>query len=271
MPGQISRHFTRLGPTNTGIFNLVQNRDTNESINISKKLTSQEDRRKFRQGIRCNIEFLNQLNMHDLIKNSLNGKRDISSLHKTITAKLGDIFKCLDEIPVIDLLYLINKKTAQKICSSIDKIVALAHVSQSMGDYFARDDSLDPALSIVCQGLRGNINFEQILRLRGGTFQSLAAAYWHLKSEVDHDLTGRIHASTGGATGDVAPIEIKIAHPRKRKMSAGISSAAANAQGGIVGSSTSVKDVVVRITASGNVDQNKRQHKGTIRRDVLSI
>ena len=136
--------------------------------------------------------------MHDLIKNLLNGKRDISSLPKTITAKLGDIFKCLDEIPVIDLLYLINKKTAQKICSSIDKIVALAHVSQSMGDYFARDDSLDPALSIVCQGLRGNINFEQILRSRGGTFQSLAAAYWHLKSEVDHDLTGRIHASTGG-------------------------------------------------------------------------
>ena len=39
-----------------------------ESTNISEKLTSQEDRRKFRQGLKCNVEFLNQLNLHDLSK-----------------------------------------------------------------------------------------------------------------------------------------------------------------------------------------------------------
>ena len=31
-----------------------------ESSNISEKLTSQEDRRKFRQGLKCNVDFLNQ-------------------------------------------------------------------------------------------------------------------------------------------------------------------------------------------------------------------
>ena len=35
------------------------------SENISRKLTAQEDRRKFRQGLKCNVDFLNQLNMHD--------------------------------------------------------------------------------------------------------------------------------------------------------------------------------------------------------------
>ena len=127
-------------------------------------MTSQEDGRKFRQGLKCDIDFLNQLNMHDLMKNLLCGKRDITSLPKTIKTKLTDIFDCLKDIPIIELINTINKEKAQKIFSSIDKIVALAHVSQSIGNYFARDDSLDPALSIVCQGLRGNIDFEHILR-----------------------------------------------------------------------------------------------------------
>ena len=139
-----------------------------ESTNISEKLTSQEDRRKFRQGLKCNVEFLNQLNLHDLSKILLDGEQKLSSLHKSVHAKLGDIFECLKDIPIIDILKLIDSKKAGKICSSLDKITALAHLSQSMGNYFARDDSLDPALSIVCQALRGNIDIEYILRKRGG-------------------------------------------------------------------------------------------------------
>ena len=114
----------------------------------------------------------------------------LHKVRKTIKSRPSDVFESLKEIPIIDLISMINKERAQKVFSSIDKIVALAHVSQSMGNYFARDDSLDPALSIVCPGLGGSINFEYMLRARGGTFQSLAAAYWHLKADVDHDVSG---------------------------------------------------------------------------------
>ena len=138
-----------------------------ETVNISEKLTSQEDRRKFRQGLKCNIDFLNQLNLHDLTKNFLTGKQDINSLHKSSLARLGDIFECLKNIPLIDILKLIDREKAEKICSAMDKIGALAHFSQSMGNYFARDDSLDPALSIACQALMGNFDIEYILRKRG--------------------------------------------------------------------------------------------------------
>ena len=161
-----------------------------ESANVSEKLTSQEDRRKFRQGLKCNVDFLNQLNMHDLMKHLLDGKQEISSLPKSITGKLEDIFGCLKNTPLIEILKLIDSEKAQKLFACIDKIVALAHVSQSMGNYFARDDAIDPALSTVCQALRGNIDFEHILRSRGGTFQSLASAYYHLKSPADRDLRG---------------------------------------------------------------------------------
>ena len=78
--------------------------------------------------------------MHDLMKNLLDGKRDITPLPKTVSGILGNIFECLKDISVIDMLKMIDNEKAQKIFSSIDKIVALAHVSQSMGNYFARDD-----------------------------------------------------------------------------------------------------------------------------------
>ena len=172
-----------------------------ESSNISEKLTSQEDRRKFRQGLKCNVDFLNQLNMHDLLSHFLNGKQDTKSLHKSTLARLGDIFECLKDIPVIDILKLIDREKAEKISSSIDKIVALAHFSQSMGNYFARDDSLDPALSTVCQALRGSLDIEYILRRRGGTFQSLASIYYHLKSPADRDLFGTTYSSRYRGSG----------------------------------------------------------------------
>ena len=108
--------------------------------------------------------------MHDLMKNLVGGDKEVSSLSKSVTSKLRKIFACLKDIPVIEVVNIFNREKAQKIISSIDKIVALAHVSQSMGNYFARDDSLDPALNVVCRGLRGNMNFEHVLRYGGGHF-----------------------------------------------------------------------------------------------------
>ena len=161
-----------------------------ESLNVSQKFASQVDRRKFRQGLKCNVDFLNQLNMHDLMKELLNGEQELNELPKAVQIKLTDIFECLEKVPMIGILKLINKAKAEKICESLEKIVALAHVSQSMGDYFARDDALDPALSTVCQALRSDIDIEYVLKKSGGTFQSLAASFHHLKSPSDKDVVG---------------------------------------------------------------------------------
>ena len=166
-----------------------------DSENISEKLTSQDDRKKFRQGLKSDVDFLNQLNLHDLVKYFIGGKQNISTLNKSTRKKLGDIFECLKDVPLIDILKLIDPAKAGKIFTSIDKIVALAHFSQSMGNYYARDDSLDPALNVVCEALRGNFDIEYILRKRGGTFQSLASTYYHLRSSGDRDLSGPTHFS----------------------------------------------------------------------------
>ena len=135
-----------------------------ESSNISTKLTSQEDRIKLCQGLKCNVDFLNQLNMDDLMANFINGDQDITLLLKTTISKLVDTFECLKHIPMLDILKLICNKKAKKIFVPIDKIFAFAHVSQSMDNYFAQDDNPRSALSTVCQALRRNIDVEYILR-----------------------------------------------------------------------------------------------------------
>ena len=140
-----------------------------EAEHVSKRPTTQEDRKKFRQGLKCDVDFLNQLNMHDLMTNLLKGQGEINELPKLVKVKLGNTFECLNDIPsFIDILKLVNAKRAKKILNSIEKLVGLAHFSQSMGNYLARDDALDPALSTVCQALRDDTGIEFLLEKRGG-------------------------------------------------------------------------------------------------------
>ena len=75
--------------------------------------------------------------MHDLMKYLSDGTQRLDDLPKSLKTKLRDIFECLQKIPMIELLKLIDNRKAEKICSSVEKIIGLAHVSQSMGDYFA--------------------------------------------------------------------------------------------------------------------------------------
>ena len=97
----------------------------------------------------------------------LDGEQRLDDLPRSLQNKLTDVFDCIRKIPMLDILRLIDRAKTNKICVSIEKIVGLAHVSQSMGDYFARDDALDPALSTVCQALRDSTSIEFILKKRG--------------------------------------------------------------------------------------------------------
>ena len=50
-------------------------------------------------------------------------------MHKTICTKRRDIFECLKDVPLIDILKLIDPLKAEKIFTSVDKIIVLAHFS----------------------------------------------------------------------------------------------------------------------------------------------
>ena len=54
--------------------------------------------------------FLIQLNIDDLMTNFINGDKDITSLLKTTISILVDIFECLKNIHILDILELIRNK-----------------------------------------------------------------------------------------------------------------------------------------------------------------
>ena len=60
------------------------------------------------------------------------------------------------------------------------------HFSQSLSEFFATDDMLDPALSLISEAIRNGPNLNTTLR--GGSFASAALIYRHRAPKRDHDF-----------------------------------------------------------------------------------
>ena len=67
-------------------------------------------------------------------------------------------------------------------------VSSLTHFSQSLAVHFARDDALEPPLSVVCEVLRNDQNVGAVLEKRSATFMSLALPYDNHGSVEDNDV-----------------------------------------------------------------------------------
>ena len=79
--------------------------------------------------------------------------------------------------PPIKILNLINSKKAKEITDLVQKITRLAHFSQSMTDYFAMDDAVEPALAVLCEVLRTDTDVGAVLSNNYTNFLGLAQKY----------------------------------------------------------------------------------------------
>ena len=132
---------------------------------------TEADRRKFRIGLKGLIDFINQLNIIDLEKLLDKGDSEGFKLLKMQTPILPEtLSKYLEHVPPLRLIEFVNKKKAEDIQKALAKISSLAHFSQSMADYFARDDALEPALAVVCEVLRNTEDIGGLLEKRGAMF-----------------------------------------------------------------------------------------------------
>ena len=159
-----------------------------ESVSVSKKLKTQVDRRKFRIGLKGDVDFLNQLNIMDLenILHKGDGEGlNLLDMSQPVIPEL--LFNCLEKVPPIKILELFNKEMAAEILKLLSKISSLAHFSQSMANFYALDDALEPALAVVCEALRKSDDVGAILGERG-TLLGLAQAFQKYRSRQDHDV-----------------------------------------------------------------------------------
>ena len=102
--------------------------------------------------------------------------------------------KYLKNVPPIKLIEFVNNQKATEIRTLLAKVSALAHFSQSMADFYAFDDALEPALAVICEVLRGNEDVGAVLKKRATTFLNLAQPYHKHRSEADHDVVGKIRS-----------------------------------------------------------------------------
>ena len=97
--------------------------------------------------------------------------------------------KYLEHVPPLKLIEFVNQEKAKNIRKAIKKISSLAHFSQSMTDYFARDDALEPALTVICEVLRNTDDIGGLMEKKAASFLSLAQPYEKERSKEDRDLT----------------------------------------------------------------------------------
>ena len=58
------------------------------------------------------------------------------------------IYNYLKEAPPIKIVKFFNQKNVADVLKTLKMVASVIHFSQSMADYFTRDDALKPALSV---------------------------------------------------------------------------------------------------------------------------
>ena len=87
-----------------------------ENPAIAKKFKCQADRRKFRQALRADLDFINQLNLmdfEDLLKQGETESLNLLKLKEPVIP--AELFASLRKVPPIKILSLLNETTAEKI------------------------------------------------------------------------------------------------------------------------------------------------------------
>ena len=142
-------------------------------------------------GLKGLVDFVNQLNILDLEKLLLSGEPEGFNLLKLPEPVTPETFcQYLKNVPPLQLIKFMNPQKASEIQKAVKKISSHAHFGQSMTDFFARDDALEPAL-VICEVLRGKEDMGEVLEKRGASFLALAQPYEKHRSTMDHDAISK--------------------------------------------------------------------------------
>ena len=82
-------------------------------------------------------------------------------------------------------MHKLDATRCNDICILLERIGDNLDFTQSLAEYFATDDMLEPALMLITETLRKDPNLRK--NLHGGSFASNAMVYRHRASPLDHD------------------------------------------------------------------------------------
>lgn len=118
-----------------------------ENFHIGRGLKSNVERRKFRFGLKSNIDFLLQLDLANLKTCLLDKSQDNHFPQPTSTSSLSDG-------SFLNLMQKMNLTKSQEFCKIFNRLESNLKFTQSLSDYFANDDMLEPASLVISDALR---------------------------------------------------------------------------------------------------------------------
>ena len=102
--------------------------------------------RKFRFGLKSNVDFLIELDLANL-KNCLVAKNLPQTANYANTSPLSDT-------SFLSLMGTMSQAKTQELCNIISRIESNLNFTQSLSEHLANDDMLEPALMVVSDALR---------------------------------------------------------------------------------------------------------------------
>ena len=132
---------------------------------------------------KSNVDFLIQLDLESLKTCLLDETFNppISSAHRNATSLSNGSF--------LDTMRKMDYTRFQNFCSILNRIQGNLEFTQSLSEYFATDDMVEPALLVVSAAIRRDLNL--VKSLRGGSVAANALMYRHRASPRDHDFSAR--------------------------------------------------------------------------------
>ena len=165
-----------------------------ENFDIATGLKSNADRRKFRFGLKSNVDFLIQLDIEGL-KQCLSDKT-FSPNHVPPGANLSTG-------SFLDTMRILDPNRFRKFCTIFNRIQANLDFTQSLSDYFATDEMLEPALLVISDAIRRGLNLRTTLR--GGSVAANAQMYRHRAPASDREFSSRRPPTRDRRTENTSP------------------------------------------------------------------
>ena len=150
-----------------------------DELKVVEKMESNEDRRKFRFGLKSVVDFLIQIDFETLLE-CLTKTDD-----KTKNNIPGYNSGLVSDGSFNDLMKKSNQKNHTHVAEILRRIKSNLNFTQSLSQYFAMDDMLEPVTCVISDGIRRGPDLGA--SLRGGTVASNAQVYRHLAADGDHD------------------------------------------------------------------------------------
>ena len=168
-----------------------QKRFFGEEFDFSKAPLHPRDRRKVRFGLKSIVDFIVQLDLHNL--KELLTEPEVRVEQFTDRLTFGENTQFSDD-SFFGFLRRVNPEKCRRLHLIVERIISNMHFSQSMSGFLASEDVIEAPKIVVTEAVKRGPDLGSFLR--GGSFAACVQVYRNLASKFDSDKAFFINSNS---------------------------------------------------------------------------